>query len=124
VITVSEEEFNSFIARAMNELPSGHIEKVKNVAILWDDEPNDDQRLVAKLQPYQTLFGLYQGVPLTQRQGRTNFPPDTITIFRGPISRSVNTIAEAQEQVKRTLWHEIAHYFGLGHERIHELESS
>jgi len=121
-MNVSDDEFNAMIARAMKELPADRIAKVKNVAILWDDEPSEHQRMVAKLRPDQTLFGLYEGVPLTQRMGRTDFPPDIITIFRGPMSRTTSTVAELQERVKHTLWHEIAHYFGLGHGRIHELE--
>ena len=122
MITVTDDQFSAMIAKAMKELPKGHIERVKNVAILWDDDPSPEQRIVAKLRPNQTLLGLYQGVPLPQRMGRTDFPPDRITIFRGPITRMVNTIAEAQEQVKHTLWHEIAHYFGLGHPEIYELD--
>jgi predicted Zn-dependent protease with MMP-like domain len=122
VIAVSDDKFNALIAQAMKELPAKHISKVKNVAILWDDEPSERQRQIAKIQPNQTLLGLYEGVPLTQRMGRTDFPPDIITIFRGPISRSVSTPEALKEQVKHTLWHEIAHYFGLNHQQIHELE--
>jgi predicted Zn-dependent protease with MMP-like domain len=122
VINVSDDEFNLMIARAMQELPREHTSRVKNVAILWADEPDNNQLASADVHPGFTLFGLYQGVPLTKRQGRTNFPPDIITLFRGPLSRSVNTSPDLQESVKHTLWHEIAHYFGLGHDRIHELE--
>ena len=48
--------------------------------------------------------------------------PDKITLFKGPMQDATQTLEQLQEQIKRTLWHEIAHYYGLGHDRIHELE--
>ena len=73
--------------------------------------------------PYQTLYGLYEGVPLTKRNAGYQFIlPDRITIFKLPITQAVSSIQELKAQVKHTLWHEIAHYYGLDHDRIHQIE--
>lgn len=123
MITVSDEQLDALLGQAMDELPSEHMAAVKNVAIVWADEPTPLEREELKLADNQTLFGLYQGVPLARRQGRINdYPPGKITIYRGPITRSVNSELELKEQLKHTIWHELAHYFGLNHEQIHKLE--
>jgi predicted Zn-dependent protease with MMP-like domain len=68
------------------------------------------------------LFGLYEGVPLTRRGGQTHFGPDKITIFKNPALAFARDPAQLRAAVKHTLWHEIAHYFGLNHDQIHKLE--
>jgi predicted Zn-dependent protease with MMP-like domain len=122
MITISDDEFAALIAQALEELPRDHMQAVRNVAIVYADEPTPQQREELRLGDHQTLFGLYEGVPLARRQGVTSYGPDKITIFKGPICMSVNTPAELKEQIKHTVWHELAHYFGLDHKRIHELE--
>jgi predicted Zn-dependent protease with MMP-like domain len=119
---VSDEQFSEFIHIAMARLPQEHIRHLENVAIVYEDQPTRDQRVKLKLRNDQTLFGLYEGVPLSQRQGMVRVLPDKITLFKGPICASVNTESELGEQVRHTLWHEIAHYYGLDHEQIHRLE--
>lgn len=95
-----------------------------NVAIVMADEPSEDQKIKMKLRENSILLGLYEGIPLTQRgNGYTFVLPDKITLFKHSILRVVNNEAELFEQIKRTLWHEIAHYYGLNHNRIHELEN-
>jgi predicted Zn-dependent protease with MMP-like domain len=70
-----------------------------------------------------TLYGLYEGIPLTQRTNNySGVLPDKITIFRLPILAGASTRAEVVKQVKNTVWHEVAHHFGLAHDRIRELE--
>jgi predicted Zn-dependent protease with MMP-like domain len=122
MITVTDEEFSEMADKAFASLPKAHRDAIKNVAIVFAEDPTPEQRVELKLRNDQTLFGLYQGVALTRRLGVTNYPPDKITLFKGPLSRSVNTIPQLQEQVRHTLWHEVAHYFGLDHEQIHNLE--
>jgi predicted Zn-dependent protease with MMP-like domain len=122
MITISDDEFAALIAQALEELPRDHMQAVRNVAIVYADEPTPQQREELRLGDHQTLFGLYEGVPLARRQGVTSYGPDKITIFKGPICMSVNTPTELKEQIKHTVWHELAHYFGLDHKRIHELE--
>jgi predicted Zn-dependent protease with MMP-like domain len=72
---------------------------------------------------HQTLYGLYEGVPLPQRQGMTHYGPDKITIFKGPMQEDAESLDDLREMVRHTLWHEVAHYFGLNHDQIHELEN-
>lgn len=100
-----------------------HMAAIKNLAIVYADEPTERQRQELQLLANETLFGLYEGVPLAHRQGAiNNYPPDKITIFKNPMLAYVHTVAELEEQVRHTLWHEVAHYFGLNHEQIHKLE--
>lgn len=123
MLTISDDAFAALIDEVMAELPPEHMKAVKNVAITYADNPTPEQAERLRLRQDQSLFGLYEGVPLTKRQGNTNFPPDRITIFKEPILRAVNNYAQLREQVKHTLWHEIAHYFGLDHTAIHSIEN-
>jgi len=119
---ISDEQFSQLITEVMDELPREHMDAVKNVAIVYADEPTPEQREKLQLRHDQSLFGLYEGVPLTKRGGMNNFGPDKITIFKNPMLHYVNTYAQLRGQVKHTVWHEIAHYFGLDHDQIHKLE--
>jgi predicted Zn-dependent protease with MMP-like domain len=122
MIQVSDEQFQALINEALSELPGEHVKNIKNVAILYEDVPTPEQRQQTKLRPDQTLLGLYEGTPLSQRQGTTRLLPDRITLFKQPLSQHTQTLGELKEEIKHTLWHEIAHYYGLDHSRIHELE--
>lgn len=122
MIEVSDEEFQRLIDQALTELPGEHVKNIKNVAILYEDRPSQEQREELKLRPDQTLLGLYQGTPLSQRQGMTRVFPDKITLYKQPLSYKANSLEGLKEEIKHTLWHEIAHYYGLDHDRIHELE--
>lgn len=119
---MTDEQFSALIAEVMDELPREHMEAVKNVAIVYADEPTPEQREKLRLRNDESLFGLYEGVPLAQRQGRTDLVPDKITIFKLPIIQYAHSYAEIRAQVKHTVWHEVAHYFGLDHPAIHALE--
>ena len=107
----------------MNELPQEYIKGLDNVAIVYADWPDEHQAKKAKLKEGNLLLGLYEGIPLTQRGGGYTYVlPDKITLFKVPIQMVVHNEEELAEQVKRTLWHEIAHYYGLNHNHIDELE--
>lgn len=122
MIQVSDEEFQTLINHALDSLSGEHARSIQNVAILYEQEPTPEQRQKLMLRDDQTLFGLYEGVPLSQRQGMGRLFPDKITIFKGPMERSCNSLVELREQIRHTLWHEIGHYYGLDHKRIAELE--
>ena len=126
MLEVSDEQFDDIISQAMDDLiqtHKAHMAAIKNLAIVYADEPTDRQRAELALMPNETLFGLYEGVPLARRQGVTNhYPPDKITIFKNPMLHYVQTVEQLEEQVRHTLWHEVAHYFGLDHDQIHKLE--
>lgn len=122
MITVTDDQFADYISDALDTLPKDHMAAVKNVAIVYADDPTPDQRVQLQLRNDQTLFGLYEGVSLARRHGSTSYGPDKITIFKHPMEQAANTIPELKEQIRHTVWHELAHYFGLNHEQIHNLE--
>lgn len=119
---VSDQEFQKLINKALESLPGQHAQNIKNVAILYEEEPTPEQREKLALRNDQTLLGLYEGVPLSQRQGMTPTLPDKITLFKQPLIQHAGSRERLLEEIRHTLWHEIAHYYGLDHDRIHELE--
>ena len=122
MLVVSDEEFQNLIGEAFAELPKRQTENLQNVAILYEDEPTPDQREQLKLRNDQSLYGLYEGVPLAFRQGQPQLYPDKITIFKNPMLQASADIAQLKSQIKHTLWHEIGHFYGLDHDRIHAIE--
>jgi predicted Zn-dependent protease with MMP-like domain len=123
VIEISDEQFDQTISEVMDELPKEYIEGLKNLAIVYEDAPSDAQREKLKLRCDQSLLGLYEGLSLNSRG--TNYLatlPDKITLFKKPLLAHSASLPEFRAQVKHTLWHEIAHYYGLDHDRIHKLE--
>lgn len=113
---LSDEDFDALITRAMNELPQEYIKGLDNVAIIMADEPSEEQARKMKLDDHHLLLGLYEGVPLTQRgSGWSGMLPDKITLFKKPLMMVSDGDRELFEQIKRTLWHEMAHFYGLSH---------
>lgn len=119
---ISDEEFQMLINRALETLPGEHVKNIANLAILYEEEPTPEQRQQLMLRNDQTLLGLYEGTPLSKRQGMNRLFPDRITLFKGPLSRRNNSDINLLEDIRHTLWHEIGHYYGLDHDRIAELE--
>ncbi len=119
---VTEVEFQELINEAFGELPKDQTASLKNVAILFQDLPDEEQRITTHLQPNQTLLGLYEGTPLSQRQGTTKILPDKITLFKIPLEYKSESRSSLKKEIKHTLWHEIAHYYGLNHDQISTLE--
>jgi predicted Zn-dependent protease with MMP-like domain len=113
-------DFYELVERALDGLPPELSSLLENVAIVVEDWPDRSTQHVSG-GPGDALYGLYEGVPLTER-GEAYFGvlPDRITIFRGPLERDFRT-DELEEQVRITVVHEIAHYFGFGEERLEEL---
>lgn len=121
---ISDEKFDALITKAMDELPQEYITGLDNVAILYADEPDEYQAKNAHLHEHSILLGLYEGIPLTKRGTNYTFVlPDKITLFKNSILQVVRDEDELFEQIKRTLWHEIAHFYGLDHGNIHALEN-
>ena len=113
-------DFYALVERALEELPPELAELLDNVAIVVDDWPEYSTPLVSD-NPEDTLYGLYEGVPLTQRgAGYYGTLPDRITIFRGPLERDFSR-EELEEQIRITVVHEIAHHFGFDEARLEEL---
>lgn len=123
MIEVSNTEFEKLLEEAIKAVPEPYKSRLENIAFLIEDEPSPTQRLKLNLYPNETLFGLYEGVPLPQRGGMTKVLPDKITVFKRPIETVSQNITELKEMLNHTIWHEVAHYFGLNHERIHQIEN-
>jgi predicted Zn-dependent protease with MMP-like domain len=122
MIELTDEKFHELIDRAFESLPPVHRDRVRNVAIITADNPSPKQCEQLRLRCDQTLLGLYEGVPLPQRQGRETVVPDVITLFKYPLLERSHDEASLFENIRHTLWHEVAHYYGLDHAKIHELE--
>lgn len=122
-IEITDNEFDQIISEALDKLPQEWIGRLNNVAIVYEDEPTPEQRRKLKLQCNETLLGLYEGIPLTKRTAGYNLVvPDKITLFKKPLLAHTASFEEFKDEVRHTLWHEIAHFFGLDHDRIHKLE--
>lgn len=143
---VSLEEFESFVKEGVEAIPKKFRARIKNVAFLVHEQPTPKQRREQKLRPRETLFGLYEGIPHPARgEGYGGLVlPDRITIFKQPIeaearflleeqfSNSVlqHTIAKWKEVFRNhvrqlvidTVWHEVAHHFGLDEAGVEKRE--
>jgi predicted Zn-dependent protease with MMP-like domain len=123
--TVSQQEFEQIVSEGIDAIPDKYMERLNNVAFVVEDQPSEEQRRNSNLKPYQTLFGLYQGIPLTKRGANYNLVlPDKITIFKKPLESASTSLKDLKEKVRHTVWHEVAHYFGLGHQQIHRLDGT
>jgi predicted Zn-dependent protease with MMP-like domain len=114
--------FEDLVSQAVAGLPEEFLEKLEDVLIMVEDNPRPEHLAGRKLPPGTLLLGLYQGVPLTHRSPFSPYQmPDRITIFQQPIESICRTKEEIVAQVRRTVLHEIAHYFGISDPRLREL---
>jgi predicted Zn-dependent protease with MMP-like domain len=112
-------DFYELVEKALEGLPPDLAELLDNVAIVVDDWPDPSSALASGEE--DTLYGLYEGVPLTERSaGYYGILPDRITIFRGPLERDFWR-DELEEQIRITVVHEVAHHFGFDEDRLEEL---
>lgn len=124
MIEVTEEQFQKIVSDAIDNIPERYASHISNLAFVVEDEPSEYQRQKLELLRGQTLYGLYEGIPLTKRGAGYNLVlPDKITIFKKPIEFTSHSYDQLVEQVRHTLWHEVAHYYGLDHSQIHDLEN-
>lgn len=125
VTTVSYSEFESMVGQAIDALPKKYASRLKNVAFVVEDEPTAEQRQKLHLHEGHLLFGLYEGIPQTARGNNYNLVlPDKITIFKLPIEAVSRNREELEEQIRYTVWHEVAHHFGLDHGQISRLDGT
>ncbi len=123
MIEVSQKEFEDIITQAVGTIPEPYKSRLQNVAFIAEDEVGQAQSQKMKLAPGGLLFGLYEGLPLPARGGATKILPDKITIYKKPHELVSQDLDQFKEKVRHTIWHEVAHYFGLDHKRIDELEN-
>jgi predicted Zn-dependent protease with MMP-like domain len=109
--------FARLVARALDDLPIEFADRMRNVQVVVEEEPTEEQR-----PKDGELLGLYEGVPLTGRGAQEPYLPDRISIFRRPIERMSASPRRQAEIVRDTVIHEIAHHFGISDERLRELK--
>ncbi len=119
MIHLSHREFVRLVRRAYRQIPSSAREALRNVDVAVEEWPNPEDLDLPEGQG--SLLGLYTGVPLPEREGGGPPLPDRIVIYRQPILRSCSTRAEAEREIRLTLWHEIGHYLGMSEEDLHRL---
>lgn len=124
MLAIPPARFEILVARALDLLPAEFHAHMENVSVVIAEAP--DLELLAELgmdpdDPEDTLFGLYEGVPLTERGFDDVLLPDSITIFRRPLLDWAETEQEIVDEVRITVLHEIGHFFGMDEDRLDEL---
>lgn len=118
---MTKREFERLVAEGLEHIPEKFRKILDNVALVIEEKPTREQRKTAGLGRDETLFGIYEGIPQSKRtSGYSGVLPDKITIFRKPILDDAQTPEEVKEIVKDTVWHEIAHHFGMEEEDIYD----
>jgi len=114
--------FLRLVRQALAELPSPYRDWLANLDVVVERRPRRHHLHEAGLGPGETLFGLYEGVPLTERGSDYGLVlPDKITIFQEPLERAFSNDVDVVEEVRRTVLHELAHHFGMGDEELERL---
>lgn len=120
---MTHSEFRQRVQAALADIPQEFRDALTNIAIVIEDEPSDRQLEDLGIEPPDTLYGLYEGTPLTERGWADgNRLPDKITLFRLPIEEDSETDDDVIVGIGETLIHEIGHYFGLSEEEIEAIE--
>ena len=121
---MDEANFEAQVLAALDSLPGEFADHLSNLEVIVEPRPRPEHRRAAGIKPWQTLYGLYQGVPLTRRHSSYGLvAPDVITIFSEPLLRDARSDEQLRAQIRRTVLHEIAHHFGISDERLHELDA-
>jgi predicted Zn-dependent protease with MMP-like domain len=115
MIRVSPEELEALVAKALDDLPEEFAELLDNVAITVEEEPSAEDLESVGLDPdgEDELFGLYQGVPLSERDSFYSALPDRVVLYCGPLLRFCTSRREVVREIRDTVIHELGHHFGL-----------
>ncbi len=115
---VTEDEFEALAERAMERLPPEFAKLLDNIAVVVEDEPDPELKREMGMDDEEELLGLYQGVPLGERETGYSALPDQVVLYRGPLVRISRNRRELIREVRDTLVHELGHYFGLSDEEM------
>jgi len=117
------DQFDEIVERAFRRIPARFRKRLKNVALVVEREPSAGQLASGRVPRGGTLLGLYEGRPLTKRSIFESFAmPDRITIFQGPHERLAGSPEHLARLVEDTVWHEVAHYFGMDELQVRAAE--
>jgi predicted Zn-dependent protease with MMP-like domain len=122
---MTRQVFERRVSEALATIPRRFRDAMSNIAIVVEDEPSADLLEEMEIDPPDTLFGLYQGTPLTERGwAYGNTLPDRILLFQGPHEREAEDEDDLLSSIGETLIHEIGHYFGMSEDEIEEIEEN
>ena len=116
---MTQREFVRLVRRAFASVPAETRRSLENVDVIVEDWPGPEETEL--LDGTSSLYGIFTGLPLTERDGLESLLPDLIVIYRQPILRNAKTRAEAEQEIRITLWHEIGHFLGLSEDDLHRL---
>jgi predicted Zn-dependent protease with MMP-like domain len=120
---MTRERFTRLVEETLNDIPRRFRDAMRNVAVVVEDEPSPELLAELEMEPGDTLFGLYHGTPLTERDAAYgNTLPDRISIYQVPIEEACEDDEDIRQCVAETVIHEFGHYFGLTEEEIEEIE--
>jgi predicted Zn-dependent protease with MMP-like domain len=120
---MTRDEFRALVDEALASIPDDFRNAMRNIAIVIEDEPTLETLAEVGLEPPDTLFGLYQGTPLPERQwAHGNTLPDKISLYQYVIEDASEDEDDVVVCIGETLIHEVGHYFGLSEEEIEEIE--
>lgn len=120
---MTKKEFEKIVEEGIKSIPEKFLQKLDNVAIVIAKRPTRKQMKENGLKKGWTLFGLYEGISQLERGAHYGgVIPDKITIFQEPIEEEAQNRKEVKEIVKETIWHEIAHHFGMDEKQVWESE--
>ena len=120
---MTRERFTALVEEVLKGIPHRFRDAMKNVAVVVEDEPPEELLEELGMDPDDTLFGLYQGTPLTERAfSYGNTLPDRISIYQLPIEDACEDDEDVRQCVAETVIHEFGHYFGLSEEEIQDIE--
>jgi predicted Zn-dependent protease with MMP-like domain len=121
---MTRERFQALVNDALADIPARFRHALQNIAVVIEDKPSRAQLEDVGVEPPDTLLGLYEGTPLTERHWADgNTLPDKITLFQLPIEEASDDDEDVVVAIGETLIHEIGHYFGLSEEEIEEIEN-
>lgn len=120
-MTRGRDPFLACVRAALADIPEAFRPYLERVEVRVEDWPEDALLDDLGVPEDETLYGLYQGVPLTERGHGEDLVPDRILIFRGPLEEDFDDPEDLQAEIRLTVLHEVAHHFGLGEERLREL---
>jgi len=118
---LTREQFEQLVKKGIDSIDEKFLQRLKNVEIVIEDDPTPFQIEKLKLRG-ALLFGLYEGVPQTKREGYGQVLPDKITIFKNSIEQVYPDPEDIKKAVRDTVWHEIAHHFGMDEKQVREAE--
>jgi len=120
---MTREDFEKLVKEGIEAIPEKFLRRLDNVDIVIEKRPTREQLKKIRVKSPFCLFGLYEGIPKIKRGSFYGMVlPDKITIFQEAIERSAKDEEEIKEIVKNTVWHEIAHHFGMNEKEIREKE--